>query len=433
MQLVGPTGAWRQRLIAATGALLAGAAAAEDGTGGNAAWQADTGLLGYKEDGGRITAIEPEVQLRHDLGDEHVFALTGVVDVLTGGSPNGALPSHSPQTFVSPSGTSLHPPAGSTPASKVYTTAPGALPVDPNFRNARIAGDLGWSQPVGEAEHLGVGGHLSKEHDFFSASAHLDLAHDLNDKNTTLGFGVNGESDRVDPVGGTPVGGGDYALLARGGHASKTQVGLLAGVTQVMTRNWLAQLNATYDRANGYLTDPYKILSVLDAAGGTTGYVYERRPRERARRGLYAGSKVALGRSVLDVSYRYTSDDWDVKTHTLEARLRVNLGAGGTYLEPQLRGYRQSAAGFYRLYLDETAPPPAFASADSRLAAFDAVTVGVKVGFTLADRSEINIRLEGYQQRPRVTSSALPLLAGLDLNPGLRAVMLQVSWHNGVL
>jgi hypothetical protein len=432
MQLKNPAGAVRLGLMAASCALLSAPAAAEDSGTGDAPWQADTGLLAYHENGGRITAVEPEVQLRHDLGDEHVLALTGVVDALTGGSPNGALPSKSAQTFATPSGTTLQP-TGTTHNSKLYTTAPGQLPMDPNFRNERIAGDLAWSQPFGAAEHLTAGGHLSKEHDFFSASAHLDLAHDLNDKNTTLGFGINGESDRVDPVGGAPVAGSNYALLEHTGHESKTQASALLGVTQVMTRTWLAQLNVSYDRANGYLTDPYKILSVLDAAGGTSGYVYEHRPNERARKGLYAGSKFALGSSVLDISYRYTTDDWQVKTDTVEARLRFNVGQGGTYLEPHVRAYRQSAADFYHLYLDGTAALPTYASSDSRLAALNGITVGIKVGFVLEDHSEVSVRLEGYQQRPTTNSSNLPLLQGLDLNPGLKTIMLQVSWHNGVL
>jgi hypothetical protein len=317
--------------------------------------------------------------------------------------------------------------------SKLYTTTPGQLPLDPNFRNERVAADLAWAQPLGGGNHLAAGGHLSKEHDFFSAAANAALSHDFNSKNTTLAFGLNAESDRVNPVGGAPVPGSDYALLERSGNKSKTIASGLFGLTQVVSRTWLSQLNLTYDRSNGYLTDPYKILSVLDATGATTSYVFENRPNERVRKGLYFGNKIAVGTAVLDVSYRHTTDDWAVRTDTADAKYRFNLGSDRWYLEPHARWYRQSAAEFYRLYVDASQPAPNFLSADSRLAAFSAVTVGVKLGYRLEDRSEVSIRLEAYQQNPRQTSSPLMDLVGLDLNPGLKTIMLQVSWHNGSL
>jgi len=422
--------------MAASCSLLGAPALAQDASdtaaGGERPWQLDTGLLYYKEDGGRITDIEPEVLLRRDFGDERLLTLTGVFDSLSGGSPNGALPSKIPQTFATPSGTSLLPPAGGAGRkSKLYTTDPGQLPMDPNFRNERIAADLSWSQPFADANHVTVGGHLSKEHDFFSAAGNMSVARDFNTKNTTVGLGLNAESDRVDPVGGAPVAGSDYALLERQGNKSKSITSGLLSLTQVVNRIWLAQLNLTYDRASGYLTDPYKILSVLDSIGATSSYVFENRPAERARKGAYFGNKVALGLTVLEVSYRYTTDDWAVKSDTVDAKLRFNLGSDRLYLEPHVRWYRQSAASFYHLYLDTADANPEYVSSDSRLAAFGAATVGVKLGYRLEDKSEISIRLEAYQQKPSQTASSLPELAGLDLNPGLKTVLLQISWHNG--
>ena len=38
-------------------------------------------------------------------------------------------------------------------------------------------------------------------------------------------------------------------------------------MTQVMTRTWLTQLNLSVDRFSGYLNDPYKLVSVMDAGG----------------------------------------------------------------------------------------------------------------------------------------------------------------------
>jgi hypothetical protein len=71
---------------------------------------------------------------------------------------------------------------------------------------------------------------------------------------------------------------------------------------------------------------------------------------------------------------------------------------------------------------------PQYMSADTRLSAFDADTVGLKLGLPLSDDNEVSFRLEAYQQTPAVRSSSLPALQGLDMNPRLRSIILQVNW-----
>lgn len=113
---------------------------------------------------------------------------------------------------------------------------------------------------------------------------------------------------------------------------------------------------------------------------------------------------------------------------TVDAHLHVDLGRG-MYLEPHARWYRQSAADFYDLYLSAAGALPAFMSADPRLAAFDATTVGLKFGVSMGRNGELDLRFERYQQSPRVQSSPLPELQGLNLNPNLTANIVQLGWH----
>jgi Protein of unknown function (DUF3570) len=416
----------RAGLMAATCALLAPAVKAQ--TPSTDPTQVDTGLLYYQEDGGRVRSIDAIVKLNRDMGDERVLGAQLSVDSLTGGSPNGAVAQKSVQTFATPSGTSLTAaPRGEH--EQLYTIAAGKQPLDTSFHDLRIAGDLNWTQPLGIGNKLSVGGHVSKEYDFISASANGMFSHDFNNKNTTLGVGASGEFDQVKAVGGAPVAGTSYALLRRqDGSENKRVYGAQLGVTQVISRNWITQLNLSVDRSTGYLNDPYKILSQVNATGVTTGYFFESRPDTHTRKSAYLGNKVALGSSVLDVSYRYGMDDWGIDSHTLEAKYRVRLG-GSAYIEPQLRWYKQNAADFYRLFL--TAAPTGFMSADPRLAAFTAKTVGLKMGMPLANGDEVSVRLEAYQQDPKVRSSTLAGLSGLDLNPRLRAVVLQLDWRFG--
>jgi hypothetical protein len=427
MQLKRPNPPLRLGLMAASCALLGSTAApAQTAADEEQPWQLDTALLYYKENAGRLQTIEPVVSLKKDFGDQRVLAGTFILDTMSGASPNGAIPSRQPQTFASPSSTSLTPRAGAK--TRLYTIAPGNLPQDPNFKEQRVAGDLDWSQPIGIDGDLSFGGHLSTEHDFNSAAVNAAVSHDFNSKNTTLSAGFNEEYDQIHARGGNPVPATDYTLFEKEHSQTKNVAGALLGVTQVMSRNWLAQLNYSYDRSQGYLTDPYRILSVLDGSGAVTGYRYESRPGSRVRQSLYWRNKVALGPTVLDMSYRRGKDDWNVNSDTVDARLRIEFG-GDIYLEPHVRWYRQSMADFYHLYVNQANPLPTYMSADPRLAAFTGTTIGVKFGIKAAHNGEVSLRLEEYQQKPADRSSPLAQLQGLDLNPGVKAAIVQVGWR----
>lgn len=426
MQLKRPAAPLQLSLMAASCALLSATARAQTAPDSDKSFELDSAVLYYKENAGRVQAIEPVVSLKKDFGDQRVAAGTFTADTLSGATPNGAVPSHKPQTFASPSSTSLTPQPGKK--TRLYTIAPGDLPQDPNFKEQRFAGDVDWSQPLSLNDSLSVGGHVSTEHDFDSFAAHGDLSHDFNEKNTTLAAGVSVEHDLIQPHGGTPVPDSDYALYEHEGNQTKTVTGALIGVTQVLTRTWLTQLNYTVDHSQGYLTDPYRILSVLDSTGGVTGYRYENRPDSRTRQSLYWVSKAALGPTVLDVSYRRGKDSWNINSDTVEGHLRIGLGQK-MYLEPLARWYHQGRASFYDLYLDRSGSLPAYASADPRLAAFVGTTVGLKLGVSLSRYGELSLRLEEYEQRPSAQSSNLPQLQGLNLNPNLRAGIAQLSWR----
>lgn len=433
MQLKNPQGTptLRAGLMAASCALLAPATHAQAPAEPEAGNNIDAGLLYYQEDQGRVRSIDAIVKLNRDFGDERALGVTLAVDSLSGGSPNGAIASNGIQTFVSPSARS--PGAGGgrgeDDEGKPYQVAPGEQPLFPDFHDLRGALDVNWTQPMGIGNKLSVGGHLSYEYDFISASVNSAFSRDFFSKNTTVGLGVSAEFDQIKPVGGTPVPGSDYALLDKtSGNETKQVYGAQLGLTQVLTRSWITQLNLSVDRASGYLNDPYKILSRVDGTGGLLGYQFENRPGSHTRKSIYLGNKVAFGRSVLDISARYGTDDWGIHSRTLEARYRIPVG-GNMYLEPQLRWYKQGAADFYRLYLTGADPVSANMSADTRLAAFTAKTLGLKLGIQMASGSELGIRLSGYEQTPKERTSTLPALGGLDLNPRLRAAMLQVDWR----
>lgn len=432
----------RQRLIAASCALLSAAARAGEqapaSTDQTDQRTIDAAIAYYHEDG-RVTSVEPVVNLHWEDGEGSALNMNLTLDVLSGASPNGALASRQPQTFASPSGRSLTAtPTTYTSASgqvtrsssTVYTVAPGDLPKDPSYQDKRVAASAGWQKPLSRVTRLQYGGSLSWEHDFLSLGGNASLAHDFNQKNTTVALGANEEIDRINPVGGTPSAGTDYTLFQKGGNTSKSGTGVQLGVTQVMNRRWISEFNVSADRFHGYLNDPYKVLTILSSAGDTIGYLYEKRPDVRFRRSAYLENRVTGGRATGTLSLRYMSDDWGIRSRTAEATVKYWNGAHDRYLQPNVRWYQQTAAQFYMPWLPDSANRYIdSASADMRLAAFHAVTVGLKYGMraSLDSSTDFSVRLQYYHQFIDRRAVAPAALQGLNLYPGLKAMMLQTE------
>ena len=265
-------------LSAATCSLLGAPAHAEDD------WDVDTAILYYAESDDRVQAFEPVISATRDLGDDESLSFKLVLDSLTGSSASGAVPSTQVQTFTTPSGRGA------------YDVAPNETPLDPSFKDTRVSFSMNWEKPVGRNDRRNLGFNISKEYDFTSISANALWQHDTNQKNTTWSYGINLEADAIDPVGGAPE------PLTRmvdqnkmSGTESRTIVDLLFGVTQVIDRSSLFQVNLSLSEADGYMTDPYKILSVVDNTTGLpTDYLFESRPDSRSRQSIYGKYKKML-------------------------------------------------------------------------------------------------------------------------------------------
>ncbi|WP_298189588.1 DUF3570 domain-containing protein [Novosphingobium sp.] len=401
---------------------------------------ADTALLIYQEDDHRVRAVETAASLTWNAASGMVVSGKFTYDSLTGATPNGAIRSRYPQTFVPPRKTRFiggglgTNPDTHTGASGRYTTAPNQLPVDKGFKDHREAYDLGATLPLADGLKLSVGGAASSETDFTSYSARASLAKELWGKNTTLSLGFNYERDSVRPFIGVP-----RALSYMGdrivGQARVKQIAsMVAGITQVLSPGWLVQLNYSYGDSRGYHTDPYKIFTLVDVdTGDPFYYIYEKRPNRRERSSIYAATKFALGSAVTDASARWYHDSWGINAMTYALSEHAPVGRAG-YVEPGLRFYRQTAARFFAPYLGIDVPTPPFVSADSRLSRFHAWTFSLKAGAHLTAHLEWYGAAERYvQEGLRFDRSAPGVLARTDLFSGTRSTSLisglRYTWH----
>lgn len=445
MQLTTPTprtGKIAQALAGATCALLSvnSAQAAAPGTPGT--WRFDTAVLYYGEDNSRVSALEPVVLATRFFEDDKQLSAKFVLDSLTGASPTGATPSAQPQTFTRPSG------------NGTYVIPAQQAPLDDTFKDTRGAFTLNWAAPLNSDWRYTSGLYVSAEYDYHSLGLNGSLTRYLNDKNTELTLGLSGSFDRASPHGGIPNGLSRVPLKAQANfderykaerptdNDDKNLVDLLLGVTQVLNKRTIMQFNYSLSASSGYMTDPFKMLSLIDPSSGETAqdsqgfnlYVHERRPDSRTKHALYWQTKYMLPKGdVIDASYRFMTDDWGVSSHTLDFKYRWQWEK--SYLEPHMRYYSQSAADFYQRYLKNTPSTynastekalMDYASADYRLGELTGTTLGVKYAKTF-NHQEFSGRLEYFVQS-NSGDSGFGALTKQNLYPDTKAVMFTLGY-----
>ena len=398
-------------------------------------WDIDTAFLYYSEGDGRVQAFEPAVYAGKNLGDDgERIDLRLIVDVLTGATPNGAHSSSEVQTFTTPSG------------NNSYTVQPGEIPLDDSFKDTRVAVGADWTLPINRLSRVKLGMNASKEYDYLSLGISGTYLKDLNNKNTTLSAGIAFNNDTLTPEGGIPVAlspmrqPGD--TNREGSSDSKTITDFMFGITQVINRKTLIELNYSYGLSDGYLSDPFKIVSVVDSSGALDNsalinvnadalpYVYEKRPDLRQRNSLFFRSVHHLTQDVIHFSYRYFWDDWGISSNTFDLKYRFEMGR--SYLQPHVRYYMQDQADFYRHNLVQGIDVDAaglvtvadgVVSSDSRLSKFTTSTIGLKYGYALGSNSELSVRGEFMSQT--FDDGNIP---AIEETPDLDAVILNVGY-----
>ncbi len=389
----------------------------------------ETSLLIYSERD-RMRATEANFNLSKQLRHAIRLDLHLTYDGLTGATPTGASPSKYPQTITRASG-------GTT-----VTVPAGEFPRDDSFRDTRFAGSVNLGRPLSRTSDATIGLYVSSEHDYTSIGFSGSLTQDLNRRNTTLGLAVSASRDVVKPAGGfydprTPVGTepqqqGDGRLDRFAGRVKRVYDFVLS-LTQVLDRRTIVRANGSFGRSSGYLTDPYKVISMVQPpdsveAGEPIESYYENRPDSRARGAVFAEMRRMIHGAGLNLSYRFYWDDWGVTSHEGDLGVLMDFGSTGAF-QPHVRYYRQTRADFYRVFMVEGQPLPAYASADSRLADFHAITSGLTWTVPVNATSKLRLTGEYYLQRGDVSPpTGYGSRPAYDLFPTLDVVMLRAGY-----
>ena len=262
-----------------------------------------------------------------------------------------------------------------------------------HFTDKRRAGDLELTH-VGNRMSVAAGLSLSEESDYIGRGAALKVARWTEDKNTTWTAGLSVSNDSVEPNNG------------KVDRQAKQLKSVLVGVTQVLSRYDLLQVNLGQSEGRGYLSDAYKI--------------YDERPSYRTLRSvaLRWNHHFPKWGSTLRTSYRLTLDSWSIRTQTYSMEWVLPVAEGHT-VSPLLRWYTQSAASFYQDAGPPGLPfppnPPAGAvhyAQDQRLSAFGSASLGARWVYRYSPKLSFDLKLERAEQhgdwKPGGGSPGLP-------------------------
>ena len=366
--------------------------------------QMDATVLIYGEQS-RAKVTEPTVRVTRIQPGGRSLSGQLTLDLITGASPSGAMP---PGKIDS---TAVLPPGGDEAARVQTMTAasggggtsgptfpdPGAIPLT-HFSDTRVALDGDWHEPIFGWLGSTLSGHYSREKDYQSVGASGKLSIDFDHHLSTFTFGGGANHDNVFPTGGTPFPLSDGTVLHDEWNAKRVTNGLV-GLSRVITRRWLISVAGSRTFEDGYLTEPYKVVSLIDPATGyTVGQVTEGRPSTRQRSDVQTTMVYHLTSDVLHLSHRYYWDDWGITSNTFDLKLRHDTG-DSSFLQPHLRYYTQTQADFFTFGLTQGAPLPTYATSDYRLGPLSTATVGLTYGFHMANApGEWTLRAEYIRQ-----------------------------------
>jgi Protein of unknown function (DUF3570) len=265
--------------------------------------------------------------------------------------------------------------------------------------------------------NLSLSGGNSTEWDYISNFFNLDGTWDLNQKNTTLAGGFGYASDTVWADGGNQ--GQIHETYSNGkaiGGNKYVYQGLL-GLTQILDKDSLVQINMTLGNSSGFLSDPYKSVWVnnIPNSGGTypqnnfcqqssrfdwqANLCADNRPGSRTQEAVmarYIYNFEALNQAALHVDYRFYSDSWNVNSHTFDLSWYQPLPFE-FMLAPHARYYTQRSSFFYQnVYNAPTTD--GYYSSDYRLASFGAVSGGFSVNKILYKKINLGGGVDWYQR-----------------------------------
>jgi len=206
----------------------------------------------------------------------------------------------------------------------------------------------------------------SNEPDYKAKTAFGTVSQDMFGDLTTVSFGFTRGWDRVGERGTTR-------------NDPLDRSGWNVGLSQILTRNTVLNLNYEVTESDGMINNPYRQVRFCDQPPpNCTSYTYQKEVYPKTRSGNAASATVKYylpWRAAATGTYRFYSDTFGINANTGEIGYTQPVFHTWT-LDSHLRYYQQSHASFYS-DLFPYANSQNFMARDRELASFGSVTFGV--------------------------------------------------------
>lgn len=325
----------------------------------------------YQEDDDRIRVEAWYLRGSADFGEIGSFRFQYLNDSISGASPTGALPGGVQPYYAD--------------IEDVREGVLGAMAHQ--FGDHRVEMELSYSE----------------ESDYISRGLALSDTIELNEKNTTLSFGLNLLDDTV-----------KVPLLD---DKAKNSYDFFTGISQIIDKNTVVSANLTLGYGEGYLNDPYKVVQrtdieqIPDGLGGfidvpVVNLYRENRPDSRFRQVLQFEGRhyVEAAKGAVDGVLRLSNDDYGIFSQTVELEWRQEIG-DQFQVVPFFRFYHQNEADFYVHSLDglDVGTPASDPdgsgvnySADYRLSSLNTISGGLRLNYKINDHFGLSAAYERY-------------------------------------
>lgn len=213
---------------------------------------------------------------------------------------------------------------------------------------------------------LALNGQYSTEHDYSSKTFSGTVTYPFALKNTILSLSSVISLDKVFPQ-------------TRTWTKDRKSYTVNFGLTQVLSKSIITQLDASYIDMNGYMLDGYQVIRIV--YNNNSYRTYEpSHPETRIRRAIGWRANFGLSKkTTLQLGYRYYWDSWDIRSNTISSIVSSHFSKdfSGSL---EYRHYFQTKAFFFK---------PSYSVVEQYM------TVDDKLNSGYSDEIVLNLTLKG--------------------------------------
>ncbi len=201
----------------------------------------------------------------------------------------------------------------------------------------------------------------SKEPDYTANRVGLDISQESFGGMTTVSMGFTAGADTV------------LKHNAPEFHDSASHWQYRVGVSQILSKQWIASVNFEALADAGFLGSPYRVARVFGSA------VPERDPRTRSARAVRLGTVGDLGSDdAVHADYRFYWDTWGLKANSVELGYSRYFGDKKWLADSFVRYYQQQHALFYS---DNAQAQTRYVSRNRQLSSFTSPSLGATLSY----------------------------------------------------